>query len=318
MLLANAEAKIHGLPVTEVHLHELGGVDTVVDTVGVAAALHSLGVTELWSAPLRLGAGQTTSAHGLIPVPAPATLELLDGVPAVGIDSTFETVTPTGVAMLRAAGCRFGPMPAMSVGAAGYGAGGRDTEDRPNVLPAASGVAPNRGQDPEDCLETMMLIETTVDDVTGEVLGQLITRLFEQGAADAWIASVIGKKNRPAHVVTALCHISDISDIETVLLTETGSLGSRRQTIERRALPRRQSEIVVAGLPVRVKSGPHHHKPEFEDLLAVSRKSGLPLRVVTNLALAVLQSLKSDDSSADQAGQFRDTSTTLANGAVRG
>jgi uncharacterized protein (TIGR00299 family) protein len=292
-LLAEVEAKIHGVPVAEVHLHELGGVDTVVDTVGVAAALHSLGVTELWSGPLRLGAGQIQSAHGLIPVPAPATLALLDGVPVVGIDSTSETVTPTGAALLKAAGCRFGPMPPMILGQTGYGAGGRDTAGRPNVLPAVSGVRSDRDEQMVGRLESMMMIETTVDDVTGEVLGNLITQLLERGAADAWIAPVIGKKNRPTQVVTALCHEADAADIETVLLTETGSLGVRRRSIERRVLPRDQSEIRVAGLPVRVKSGPYHDKPEFEDLLHVARESGLTLREVSNLASTAIENMKS-------------------------
>ncbi len=271
--LAEVEAGIHGVAVEDVHLHEIGGIDTIVDTVGVAAALHALDVTELWSAPLALGAGQTDSAHGRLPVPAPATLALLAGVPVVGSDTGMETVTPTGAALLRAAGCRYGPVPAMTVLATGYGAGSRDTPGRPNVLPAVLGTAP----DPAG-LEAMIVLESTVDDLTGEVLGQLVDRLLEAGAADAWLAPVLGKKGRPAHVVTALCHDGDRDRVETALLRETGTLGVRRTPVQRRALPRTTGEILVDGRPIRTKSGPHRTKPEYEDLLAAARAAGRPVR----------------------------------------
>ncbi len=137
--LAEAEGQIHGVPAGDVHLHELGGVDTVVDTVGVAAALHALGVSALWSAPLALGAGVIEMRHGQFPAPAPATLALLEGAQVTGIGGTGETVTPTGAALLRAAGCRYGPVPAMRVAGSGYGAGARDVPGRPNVLAALLG-----------------------------------------------------------------------------------------------------------------------------------------------------------------------------------
>ncbi len=142
--LAEAEGRIHGVPAGDVHLHELGGVDTVVDTVGVAAALHALRVSAVWSAPLALGAGVIEMRHGRFPAPAPATVALLEGAQVSGVggatgDGAGETVTPTGAALLRAAGCRYGPMPAMRVSGSGYGAGGRDVPGRPNVLPALLG-----------------------------------------------------------------------------------------------------------------------------------------------------------------------------------
>jgi uncharacterized protein (TIGR00299 family) protein len=289
--LADVEAGIHGVAVADVHLHEIGGVDTVVDVVGVAAALHALGVTQVWSAPVHLGSGVTTSAHGLLPVPAPATLALLRGVPVVGLDTASETVTPTGAALLLAMATRYGPMPAMTLAAIGYGAGSRDTEGRPNVLPAVLGVEAESGFGAGT--ESMMLIETTVDDVTGEVLGQLVPRLLDAGAADAWLAPVLGKKGRPAHVVTALCHDQQLVAVEEALLRETGSLGLRRTRVQRRAVPRTTSQVTVDGQRVAVKTGPYRAKPEYEDLQALAsgragRRRGAPRPWFVNLDALLL------------------------------
>ncbi len=210
--LAEAEGRIHGVPAAEVHLHELGGVDTVVDTVGVAAALDALEVSAVWSAPLTLGAGVIEMRHGQFPAPAPATVALLDGAAVTGTltglaGGAAETVTPTGAALLRVAGCRYGPMPAMRVAGSGYGAGARDVPGRPNVLPALLGepLDDQEPADPAGDTETLIIVETTVDDVTGELLGDLPGLLLDAGALDAWITAVTGKKGRPAHVVTALC-----------------------------------------------------------------------------------------------------------------
>ena len=285
--LAEVEARIHGVAVADVHLHELGGVDTIVDVVGVAAAVHDLGIAELWSAPLALGVGTTSSAHGLIPVPAPATLALLRDVPVRGIDVGVETVTPTGAALLRALGCRYGPLPAMTVRAAGYGAGSRDTPGRPNVLPVVLGTAPSAAAASSavpSAVETMTVLETTVDDVTGEVLGHLVEVLLRAGAVDAWIAPVIGKKNRPAHVVTALVHPEAAARVERTLLRETGSLGVRSHNVSRRALTRTSAEVSVEGHPVRMKVGPYRAKPEYDDLDDVAGLTGLALREVAELA----------------------------------
>ncbi len=284
--LAEAEALIHGVAVADVHLHELGGVDTIVDVVGVAAAGHDLGITDLWSAPLALGAGTTSSAHGLIPVPAPATLALLRDVPVRGIDTGMETVTPTGAALLQALGCRYGPLPPMTVRAVGYGAGSRDNPGRPNVLPVVLGTAPSAvaSSAVPSTVEAMTVLETTVDDVTGEVLGHLVEALLHAGAVDAWIAPVTGKKNRPAHVVTALVHPAATARVEHTLLRETGSLGVRSHDISRRALDRTSAEVTVEGHRVRMKVGPYRAKPEYDDLVDVAALTGRPLREVAELA----------------------------------
>ena len=281
--LAEVEAGIHGVSAADVHLHELGGVDTIVDVVGVAAAVHDLGITELWSGALGLGVGTTASAHGLLPVPAPATLALLRDVPVRGVDVGFETVTPTGAALLRALGCRYGPPPAMTVRASGYGAGSRDTPGRPNVLPVVLGAPPSSAV-AASVLEVMTVLETTVDDVTGEVLGHLVELLLSAGAADAWIAPVTGKKNRPAHIVTALVQPEATARIERTLLRETGSLGVRSHDVLRRALARTAAVVTVAGHPVRMKVGPYRAKPEYDDLVDVAALTGRPLREVAELA----------------------------------
>jgi hypothetical protein len=290
--LAEAEGRIHGVPAADVHLHELGGVDTIVDTVGAAAALHALRVSEVWSAPLALGAGVIAMSHGQYPAPAPATVELLAGAQVAGFypaggATAGETVTPTGAALLRAAGCRYGPLPAMRVTGSGYGAGARDVPGRPNVLPALLGE-PVAGHEPAGQTETLVQVETTVDDVTGELLGELPGMLLGAGALDAWITPVTGKKGRPAHVVTALCRPGRSGPVQARLLAETGSLGARRHDVQRQALPRRETEVTVHGHRIRVKIGPHRAKPEHDDVAAAARATGLPARVVAEQAVSQL------------------------------
>ena len=304
--LADAEGRIHGVPAADVHLHELGGVDTIVDTVGVAAALHALRVTAVWSAPLALGSGVIEIRHGQFPAPAPATVALLEGAQVTGIGAAAgsgagETVTPTGAALLRAAGCRYGPMPAMRVTGSGYGAGGRDVPGRPNVLPALLGEPlddPEPADPPADGsagtgsaggTETLIMVETTVDDVTGELLGDLPGLLLGAGALDAWITAVTGKKGRPAHVVTALCRPGREGPVQARLLAETGSLGARRHPVQRQALPRRETGVTVQGHLIRVKIGPHRAKPEHDDVAAAALATGLPRDVVAAQALSQLE-----------------------------
>jgi hypothetical protein len=287
--LAEAEGRIHGVPAAEVHLHELGGVDTIVDTVGVAAALDALGVRAVWSAPLALGAGVIEMRHGQFPAPAPATVALLDGAQVTGVAGAAETVTPTGAALLRAAGCQYGPMPPMLVAGSGYGAGARDVPGRPNVLPALLGEPlGDESVEGADSSETLIMVETTVDDVSGELLGDLPGLLLGAGALDAWITAVTGKKGRPAHVVTALCRPGQADPVEARLLAETGSLGARRHGVQRRALPRQQAEVTIQGHRIRIKIGPHRAKPEHDDVAAAALATGLPRRFLAEQALRQL------------------------------
>lgn len=281
--IAEAEAAVHGEPAAEVHLHELGGHDTVVDLVGVAAALHLLGVDRVLSAPLALGTGTVRTRHGVLPAPAPATLTLLAGMTVRGCAVAGETVTPTGAALLRAAGCEFGEAPAMVLDGVGYGAGSRVQAGLPNVLvamlghPAAGPAAPR---------EAMTVVETTVDDVSGELLGYTLQEMLALGAADAWISPVIGKKGRPAQVVSVLVSNDRADAVEARLLRETGSLGARRVAVARTALGRGTEWVEVDGARIRIKHGPHGRKPEYEDVAAAARSRGVPLRTVAEQALA--------------------------------
>ncbi len=281
--IAEVEATLHGEPVDRVHLHEIGGLDTVVDTVGVGAALHLLGVEEVHCAPLALGTGTVRTRHGTLPLPAPATAALLARAGAEVTDAGVvgETVTPTGAALLLAAGARFGGVPRMAVRAVGYGAGGREVPDRPNVLPALLGTPGGTGADRPG---TMVVLETNVDDVSGELLGYLVERLLAAGAADAWCTPIVMKKGRPAHTVHVLADPARVPDCERVLLSETGSLGVRRSTVERVALAREEHTVRVDGHPIRVKRGPWAAKPEHDDVVAAAAALELPLREVAERA----------------------------------
>ncbi len=283
--VAEVEARIHGTDPAEVHLHEIGGLDTVVDTVGVAAALELLDVTEVHCGPLALGAGTVVTRHGVLPVPAPATAALLAaaGAPVVGAGEG-ETVTPTGAALLVAAGTRFGPLPAMALRRVGYGAGGRDPAGRANALQALLGDAAG-AVGAAGAVSAMVLLETNVDDVTGEVLGHLVARLLDAGAADAWVSPIVMKKGRPAHTVHVLADPERAAECERIVLAETGSLGLRRSPVDRAALPRHASTVHVEGHPVRLKHGPWGTKPEHDDVAAAAAALNLPLREVARRAL---------------------------------
>lgn len=280
--IAEAEAALHGTDPDSVHLHELGGHDTVVDVVGVAAALHALGVTDVYSAPLPLGTGTVHTAHGVLPSPAPATLALLTGATTIGTDLRGETVTPTAAALIRALPARFDPVPAMRQVRTGYGAGHRQLADRPNVVSvtlAEPVASPTR----------VVLLETTVDDVTGEALAHTVTRALAEGALDAWLTAVTMKKGRPGHVLTVLAPPALADALSALVLAETGSLGLRRSTVDRDVLPRRTETVTVEGYRIRVKFGPHGVKPEHDDVAAAAAGLGLPLREVAERARGELR-----------------------------
>lgn len=283
--LATVEATLHGVDDPgAVHLHELGGVDTVVDVVGTAAALHLLDIEEVVSAPVALGSGTVTTAHGVLPAPAPATLALLRGAAVRGIGTDTETVTPTGAALLRAMPARYGPMPAMTVRATGYGAGSRDPADRPNLLQATLGDRLGAGT-----VESgLVTLETNVDDVTGEELGHLLGAALAAGAVDAWASPVVMKKGRPAHTLHVLCRTTDVPVLEDLVLAHTGSLGVRRWQVQRRALPRFATIEELEGHRIRVKHGPWRSKPEHDDVARAAEALGVPPRTVAETVLGRL------------------------------
>lgn len=277
--IAEVEGRLHGEDPDRVHLHELGGHDTLVDIVGVAAGLHALGVTAVHCGALPLGSGEVRTAHGVLPVPAPATSALLIGATVVGTTLPGETVTPTAAALLRAVRADYGPVPEGTLTATGYGAGTRVLPDRPNVAVVRlldTAAATTR---------ELVVLETNLDDVTGELLGHLTGELLAQGALDAWTTPATTKKSRPAHVVHVLVAPEDADRIERRIAVETGTLGVRRLSVRRTALPRHTDTVYVRGLPVRRKHGPHGVKPEYDDAAAAARSLGLPLREVLALAL---------------------------------
>ncbi|RAG86677.1 nickel pincer cofactor biosynthesis protein LarC [Streptacidiphilus pinicola] len=295
--IARAEGRLHGTDPAEVHLHELGGHDALVDIVGVAAALHALGVTDVVCAPLPLGTGHVSAAHGRLPCPAPATLELLRGAAVVGTDLGGETVTPTGAALLRAAGARYGPLPPMTPTATGYGAGTRELADRPNVVSVTLGhpmsppgpPGPPGPIGPAVATEDVVTLESNLDDVTGETLAHTIARALAEGALDAWTTPAVMKKGRPAQVLHVLARPEDVGRLRELILAETGTLGVRQTAQTRVAAPRRTSGVEVDGLPVRVKYGPFGVKAEHDDAAAVAGRLGLPLRLVADRARSLAE-----------------------------
>jgi hypothetical protein len=282
--LAEVEGLLHARPPSEVHFHEVGAIDSIVDVVGTCAALEVLGIDEVRSGSVATGQGMVESAHGLIPVPAPATIALLVGAPTHGTDVPFELTTPTGAALLAALVVDWGPMPAMVVEATGYGAGDRDLEGRPNLLQVVLGTSVEAAPGTPGSGQALVQLEVNVDDATGETLAHAIAECLAAGANDAWITPMVMKKGRPAHTVSALCDPATVGVVAGVLTAETGSLGVRAHSVERWAVPRTMHVVEVDGHPVAVKVSAGRAKAEHDDAARVARATARPLREVVALA----------------------------------
>ena len=278
--LAEAEGRLHGLPPAEVHLHEVGALDAIVDIVGTCIALELLGVDEVASSPVADGIGTVRAAHGVLPVPVPAVVALLHGAPTYGLDIARELTTPTGAALLAANVVQWGPMPAMTITATGFGAGTADLGDRPNLTRVVIGER----TDAEVGGQSAVLLETNVDDVTGETLAHCIEELLAAGAHDAWLVPIVMKKGRPAVTVSVLCDPSLAATLRSVLVRETGTMGVRGSTVERWPQAREIGEVTVDGHTVRVKATADRAKAEHDDVARVARTLGLPLREVARRA----------------------------------
>jgi hypothetical protein len=295
--LAAAEGRLHGLAPDEVHFHEVGATDALVDVLGTCLALESLDVASVWSSPLALGMGTTRAAHGPLPNPAPAVVELLSGVPVRGHDLDVELTTPTGAAIVAALAASFGPPPPMRLVAAGYGAGSRDLQAMPNVLqvlvgeldipfeatrgPAVAGFGDILAG---GAYEQLVVLEANLDDVTGELLAHTLGLVLEAGALDAWLVPLVGKKGRPAHVVTVLAVPELAANLAKVLVSETGTLGLREHYVGRWALPRRELAVDIEGETVRVKAGPYRLKAEHDDCVRAASHLGRPVAEVARRA----------------------------------
>jgi uncharacterized protein (TIGR00299 family) protein len=282
--LAEAEGHLHRRPAAQVHFHEVGGVDAVIDVVGTCAAMEVLGIDQVWSSPVANGTGMVRSAHGMLPVPAPAVIELLRGAPTYGRDLPYELTTPTGAALLAATVSGWGPMPSMQVAAAGFGAGTREMEGLPNLVQVVLGDA--RAAEPArpEPGQPVVLLEVNVDDATGETLAHAVATLLDAGAHDAWITPIVMKKGRPAHTVSVLADPSLADQVARVLMAETGSLGVRGETLQRWPSARVDGQVEVDGVPVRVKVGAGRVKVEHDDAARAARRTGLPLREVVSRA----------------------------------
>ena len=281
--LALAEGRVHGVRPDEVHFHEVGGVDAIIDVVGTCLALESLGVSSVSASPVAVGSGTARSAHGLLPNPAPAVVELLSGVPVYGTHQDAELTTPTGAALLAALAESFGPLPAGKLKANGYGAGSRDLPGLPNVLQVVIGETSSAAFAP-GVHQDLVLIEANVDDVTGELLAHTVGALMDAGALDAWLVPVIGKKGRPGHVISVLSEVDLVGELARVLTTETGSLGFRQHRVDRWAMFRQVIEVEVGGEAVRVKAGPFRLKAEYEDCAEAAARLGWPVSEVARHA----------------------------------
>ncbi len=283
--LAEVEGRIHGVPVDDVHFHEVGSEDSIADVVGVCVALELLGVDEVQCSPLPLGRGFVRGAHGVLPLPAPATMELLRDVPIVGVDVEKELVTPTGAALVTTLSSKFGGLPSMSVSSIGYGAGGRDLAERPNIVRALIGTSSSVEKRSE-----VVLIETNLDDCSPELIPDAAAAATRAGALDVWTSPVFMKKGRPGFVVHAIARSTDSRAVADALLTETSALGVRMCTYERVELDRSFVQVAVSSEQVSVKIGKRDGRimniaPEHDDCAAVAAKLGLPVKEVFAQAL---------------------------------
>jgi hypothetical protein len=283
--LGEVEASIHGTTPDQVHLHELGGVDTIVDVVGALVGLDALEVEAVYASPLPLSRGFVRGAHGPIPLPAPATLALLKGMPVVGSDLDVELVTPTGAALLSSLAVAFGPIPPMTLTAVGYGAGGRDLPV-PNVLRLLLG---DQASLSDTVTETLAVLETNIDDLNPEIYDYVMARLFKAGALDVFLAPIQMKKNRPATLLRVLCRPGDADALMAILFAETSTLGVRQQLVTRHCLARSSHTVETPYGPVRVKvarwgEGQAKAAPEYDDCRRLAEATGVPLREVYRAA----------------------------------
>ncbi|MGD8770398.1 MAG: nickel pincer cofactor biosynthesis protein LarC [Desulfobacterales bacterium] len=285
--IADAEAHIHGCSRDHVHFHEVGGIDAIVDIVGTALCINYLGIKKVVSSSIPLGNGFVICAHGTLPVPAPATIEILKGVPVYGTKIPHELVTPTGAAIIVTLAESYGEMPDMIIEKTGYGAGKRDIESIPNLLRVMTGT--------ESCDETakrsphqkdtIVVLETSIDDMNPEVFGFLMDRLFEEGALDVYWIPVFMKKNRPGTLVQVLCRRNRKDVLIDCILSETSSLGVKYYDAQRSMLRRESVIMKTAYGEIRVKrileaGGGVRIVPEYEVCKKIALEKNLPIRMV--------------------------------------
>jgi uncharacterized protein (TIGR00299 family) protein len=291
-LLGQSEAKIHNVDIEEIHFHEVGAVDAIVDIVAASAGIHHLQVGTWYCSALNVGGGMVECAHGTFPVPAPATADLLRGVPTYAAHVQKELVTPTGAAMLRALDPTFGTQPAMRVEKIGYGAGTRNPPGFPNVLRLSIGSAEASEAEPRAgaAMETVTVIETALDDLSPQVIAWVADSALAQGALDVMLTPVLMKKGRPGTLLTVLCRAEDRAALEQLILRETSTLGLRIREDRRLCLERQHVAVQTEYGEIRVKVGLLHGEvlnvaPEFEDCRAAAMLHHVALKRVQQAAM---------------------------------
>ncbi|HEV7225748.1 MAG TPA: nickel pincer cofactor biosynthesis protein LarC, partial [Pirellulales bacterium] len=282
--LGEAEAKVHGTTVRKVHFHEVGAVDSIADIVGAAIGWDLLGVDRIVCSPIPTGRGTVQIAHGLCSIPAPATAELLQGIPLAESNVIAELTTPTGAAIVATLVDHFGPLPAMKIERIGYGAGTRELAEQANLVRLFVGESVDAV-----AADQAWVVETNLDDVSGEVVGYATTKLWEAGALDVYTTAIQMKKNRPGVTVTVLCQAGQIEKVERILFRETGTLGVRRWPVSRHKLERKAHQVETNFGPIAGKLGwiagqPPSFSPEFESCSRAATERGVPLKDVYEAA----------------------------------
>lgn len=293
--LGEAEARVHGVDLSKIHFHEVGAVDSIIDIVGSAVGLDLLGVERFEASPVPPGKGWIKAAHGRMALPAPATAEILRGVPLAESMVEMEMTTPTGAAIVTTVAEKFGPLPAMTIDAIGLGAGTRDVPEQANVLRLLLGNV-----DLPPASDRVWVLETNLDDLPGEVVGYTMIKLMEAHALDAFLTPIQMKKNRPGTMISVLCDEARIPTMEEILFRETSTLGIRRYPVSRHKLKRQGVEVETRFGTIRGKLGwlenrPPTFSPEYEDCARAASAQGVALREVYDAAHAAYQAKKAPE-----------------------
>lgn len=295
--LAEAEAHVHNQPIEKIHFHEVGAVDAIIDVCGAAIGFELLGIQQFVSSPLRVGFGMTDMAHGRFPIPPPAVAELLRNKPIYAGDIEGEFVTPTGAAIIATVCDQFTVMPSMKITASGYGAGTRNPKGFPNALRVFIGETEG---DSAATDETLLMIETNIDDMSPQLFSHVMDRAFELGALDCYFSQVQMKKNRPAQLLSILCRPADRETFLQLLFQETTTIGARSYEVRRRALPRETVRVETQFGPIDVKVAHINNElkamPEFEQCRAAAANAGVALREVQEVAHSAYQRLRDSKS----------------------
>jgi len=282
--LAEVEARVHNLPVEQIHFHEVGALDAIIDVVGAAICFDLLGIDHFACSPLHVGSGMVEMAHGRFPVPPPAVAELLQDKPVYASDIKGELVTPTGAAVITTVCSEYGPLPAMRLERTGYGAGSRSYEKFPNALRVLIGELETQASE-----QRLWMMETNVDDMSPQIFGHVMERAFELGALDCYFTPIQMKKNRPGVLLSVLCSALQKETIARMLFTETTTLGIRSYEVERRALERQVVRVETQYGPIDVKVARMNghvvnEMPEYEQCRAAAVTANVPLRTVVTAA----------------------------------